>query len=265
MTRLLALLLLTFSLTSCASVFGEATQEVTILTPGANDSVCQIDNGEVLYRTWPPQTLTVAKRPGDLVVRCLADGNREKTVVIDPQHVGTTLANVFNGFAPGLFVDYQTGALFEYPNVITVDFTEIAARKMPPPAYHRHLEENPELFGMEEFRSGRAALIRDRYESDHVLKKREFLGNDFSGMVMTPDTQSESGDSGATGGEQDSSKAVTSPSSDMISDLTRRMNPQVFGPSSESSSDGFTGGTAEQGGEGAAGEGPVQLHPYEKP
>ncbi|PJB69765.1 MAG: hypothetical protein CO093_09645 [Alphaproteobacteria bacterium CG_4_9_14_3_um_filter_47_13] len=215
MARFLALLLAALVLSSCASMFGNATQEITFLTPGVNDSICFISNGDINYRVWPPEKIRVSKRPGTMEVTCLADGNREKIVMIEPEHVSTALANGFNGFAPGLFIDYETGALFEYPNTISVDFSDMAATAMPLPGYHKHLMENPQLFGMEEFHTGRAALIKDKNAKAYKLQKKDAFADEPEHMQIIAPVSS--------------TNHETVKETETVSELTKRMNPKVFG------------------------------------
>lgn len=236
MTRFFALLTATLALTSCASVLGRATQEVTFLTPGAHDSICMVDNGEVIYRVMPPQTVTLSKRSHDLKVHCIADGNREKIAVFDPDTQDIALANVFTGFVPGMYIDHESGALYAYPGTIIVDFTDMPAQAMPLPNYEQHIAENPHLFGMEEFRPGDAALMRDKYETSEPLKKREFPGGgDVIGETAADGAAVESEPLSAAPAEGQvssgtESSAVVDPATDMISDLTKQMNPHVFSP-----------------------------------
>ncbi len=273
MIRNITLLLVTLGLSACGSVLSGATQDITVETPGAHDSVCYIDNGDLKYRVWPPETVKVSRRPGNLEVRCLADGNREKTVVFDSDGNAVALGNVLTGLAPGMFIDHNTGSLYEYPRVVTVDFTDIPTSPMPKPNYHKHLMENPDLFGMEEFRPGRAALIKDKYNTSTELKKREFLGapnyDEFKGGASSSisSESSEAGDNGAgqeeaSAGGSTSKAASNAPPSDLVSDLTRQMNPQVFGPSSDDS--GFIGGTNTDVNDGGMDAGPVTIYPIEQ-
>jgi len=277
MSKVYALLVSALLLSGCASALGDAQQRVRVETPGANDAVCVLDNGDTKYRVWAPGEVLLSKRPADLIVSCVADGNRRKVVTIDPGHTATALGNAVTGFIPGLYVDYKTGALFEYPNLITVDFTDIPAVAMELPNYEKHLRDHPELFGMEEFRSRRSALIRDKYERDFVMEKREFSqGGEFSefSTIMESDLETEPGGESEAGSEPVATAPTASGSSalissgpsdsvdvgaDMVSDLTKQMNPQVFGPKSS----GFVGGTtgpADNGGAGSTAA-PTPLQP----
>ncbi len=262
MFRFFCLASLLILLTACSSAMGRSTQEVRFETPGANDAFCYADNGEVIYRIITPKTITMTKTSHDLEVHCLADGNREKSITIDPGHEPVVLANALNGFIPGMFIDSQTGAMFTYPDVITVDFRDMPVKAQAKPHYEKHLEQNPHMFGMEEFRAGRAALISDKYATTPVLRRREIPGLNTSVAV---------GESGAAPVEAltevdasvpaISADPVDNPDSDMVSDLTRRMNPKVFGTTTaeggESGDDGFTSGTAPVPGNDA----PVSLYP----
>lgn len=233
MHRLIALFLLVFSLSGCASALESATQDVTFLTPGTHDSLCYVDNGETKYRVWPPETRRIGKRPGPLTVKCFADGNREKTVVIDQESQPVALANAFNGFAPGLFVDYKTGALFIYPDTVTVDFTDMSPQSQALPNYELLLREDPSLFGMEEFRPGRPALMRDVGKVPSVMRKREDKDEEGGSQeVIAP----------ASSGSAEAAEPITYEPSGEAEDsesLTIRMNPQVFSPSGTDSGAGM--------------------------
>lgn len=263
MNRIAAFLIVTLALSGCASVMGHSTQEVTFLTPGAHDSVCIIDNGETLYKAYPPQRINLSKRSGDLKVRCIADGNRERTIEIPQESSSLSLANASNGFIPGLLVDSQTGALYEYPDTISVDFTNIPSRPMERPNYDKHIDENPDLYGMEEFHPGRAALIRDKYTVKHDLKKRPLPGSEGGDMTIE-ETSKPALEKTSSEGPAKTNEG--NPKDDLVSDLTRKMNPQIFGGqdgqdsgSSGSSDGGFVGGTS-----GTSDNNPVSLYPTPK-
>ena len=275
MKRLLASAAIIFTLSACASALQSATQDVTVLTPGAHESVCFLDNGATRYRAWPPETIKISKRPGELKVRCLADGNRERTVVVPVDHEDVVLANATNGFLPGMFIDYHTGAMFVYPDTITVDFTDIPERSMGRPAYDLYLLKNPDLYGMEEFRPGRSALIHDMYAEPVELEKRDFAtdkqattSSSTSSAVpaassMSPAASGQDGADAGAGGNTTSSQS----SSDVTSQLTRQMNPQVFGPQQGAAApvQGHGGGSGISGGDdgGAASTGPVTIYPIQ--
>ncbi|GEM_PF-1075723 len=283
MNRFLPLAIIVLGLTSCATVLSHSTQEVAFLTPGAYDSVCIIDNGDTKYRVWPPQTITISKRSANLVVHCTADGNREKTVTLNPDTQAIAYANIFTGVGPGLFIDHESGALYAYPGTIVVDFSDMIALPMTRPNYDLFLDENPDLFKMEEFRPGTPALYADKYRTGTPLRKKESLSEgNFDEFTSYKESASEIPspasdtvvdpepaapvvpDNGGIGGG--ASAAPLDPSTDMISDLTRRMNPQVFGGAKQGATQprdsGFIGGTtAAPPEDDQADNGPVSLQP----
>lgn len=257
MSRLFLLGFTCLALSACGTAIDGASQRVQVETPGANDAVCTLENNQLKYKIYTPGAAVIPKRHGPLKVSCVADGNRRKTVVYDEKINETTYANVLNA-GLGAAWDYETGGAFEYPETIVVDFTGIPASPMPKPNYDKHLREHPELFGMEEFRPGRSALIRDKYETPYELQRREILPGEegaptisgFTESTGTADTQTIIGDdignapSTSSAPSSSSSRSSSGGSSDAES-LTRSMNPGIFGPSqSGSSSTGsFAGGT----------------------
>lgn len=259
MSRLFLLGFTCLALSACGTAIDGASQRIEVVTPGANDAVCTLENNNLKYKIYTPGAAVIPKRPGTLTVSCVADGNRQKTVVYDEKLNDTTYANVLNA-GLGAAWDYETGGAFEYPEKIVVDFTGIPTSPMPKPNYDKHLSEHPELFGMEEFRPGRSALIRDKYETPYELQKREVLPGDDGAPSISGFTNSDANsgeattligdDIGTTSSSSSpapssSSQSRSSGSSSDAESLTRTMNPSIFGPSQSAapSSGSFAGGT----------------------
>ena len=129
---LLAALLI---LPSCSTLLDRSTQEVQFETPGAVNSMCKIDTGEVSYKVHPPETITMMKTNDKLEVRCFADGHGQKTLLVEPVLSNNTFLNVSNGFVPGFAIDEHTKAHYIYPNVIVIDFESIPFQKAEQPPY----------------------------------------------------------------------------------------------------------------------------------
>lgn len=252
MSRLFLLGITCLALSACGTAIDGASQKIHVETPGAHDAVCTLENNHLKYKIYTPGSAVIAKRPGPLTVTCEADGNRTKKVVYDEKINDTAFANILNG-GLGAAWDYETGGAFDYPETIVVDFTGVPTSPMPRPNYDRHIEDHPELFGMEEFRPGRSALIRDKYATPYELQKREVIPGEESTPAISGFTESDGkGDSqavvGESGGSSSSSSSSSarsgaSSSSDAAESLTKTMNPAVFGPSSAPAGDGFAGGT----------------------
>lgn len=160
------------TLAGCARFINGSTQQITIETPGADGAACFIENEEFRYKIYAPQTITITKSFYPLNVRCLAPGNRQKIVTVRPKVQETTFMNAANGFVPGMAVDYNSRAFYKFPELVVVDFTDMAPGQMPRPHYDRLLEQHPELRGWEEFRPGLPALQRDMNEPVRTLERR---------------------------------------------------------------------------------------------
>ena len=125
-----------FVLTSCASYIEGHLQQVTFETPGAADARCDIEIGAngLRYTVYPPQTAWIDKTAKDMHITCQAPGNRIATKDVKSELAGTTLLNVANGTL-GAWYDGQSGAMFKFPDAISIDFSNVVAAEVPLPAY----------------------------------------------------------------------------------------------------------------------------------
>jgi hypothetical protein len=111
----------------------------------------------------------------------------------------SALLNFSNGLIPGFLYDYDSGALFKFPDVVVIDFAGIKPKPSPLPAYQRLLNENPMLMDFEEFRPGEGYLQSDRYSpvpQPQIIDRSQLGGTDVIGTV-----QSSGGGSGGSGGQ----------------------------------------------------------------
>lgn len=222
-------------LASCSSAFTGETQKVTVETPGARDSKCILNNGEIPYTAYPPQTITISRRAPVLEVTCHAYGNRDKTIQVEAENPDSYYLNVLNG-GIGAVADRVSGAMYRYPEKIVVDFTDEKPRPYPLPDYHLGYLENPAVAGLEEFRAGNPALLRDQYERIPSMKKREMTDEEGQDTAIDAVIGQESKTDG--GGETDgaaaepsaaSAEPASSGTSGQADSLTRSHNPGVFG------------------------------------
>lgn len=165
-------------LSACAYTFEKHIQDIEVQTPGARGSVCYMFVDGLEYRVYPPQVMNVDKSKEDLVIDCVAPGNRRKKVVIEPQIVDKFYANVGNGFI-GLPFDVLSNAMYEYPSVVVVDFTNSPVRPEAPPAQNASDIKQPEEYFLEEFGPETMRLNSDRYNQSYTIKKRERT-NDYA-------------------------------------------------------------------------------------
>lgn len=133
-------LLSVFGLSSCSTMIDNAMQDVAIETPGALDAQCIINLDEMRYSVRPPQTVTIRKTKGPMRVSCTAPGNRRKEVTVEASIPESAMLNVGNAILPGLVFDKHTGALYEYPSTVIIDFQAIPYQPDSMPQYH-----NPDI------------------------------------------------------------------------------------------------------------------------
>ena len=164
-------------LASCASIVEGQKSNMTIQTPGAENAKCFVQNQGHRYVAYSNQTISVMKSPHDFVVRCMASGNRERTVLARRGVSNWVFANVANGFVPGAAYDFLSRAAYDYPEEVIVSFVGVPIKPYPLPEY---MNDGKYYQGkMEHYRPGTIVTESDRYHSAQGLKKKENLYTDF--------------------------------------------------------------------------------------
>lgn len=170
-------------LAGCATIIEGQTQPLTVLTPGADDARCIVHNKDMRYTIRSGESRQIMKSNKDLIVDCAAPGNRQRTVIVDSQLEPAAAANVTNGVVPGTTYDHFSKALYAYPEIITVDFTNVQASAYPLPDYMRPEVRNVYSGELENFGPNEEAVPSDRYRTPSVIKKRtgdsDLTGNPF--------------------------------------------------------------------------------------
>ncbi len=146
---------------ACAYFIDTSNQEITILTPGAQNAVCFMFVGDLRYRVHPPKTFNISKSGDDLKVDCLAPGNRRNIVVVEATITDSAKYNVANG-GVGAIWDYGSKAIFEYPSIIEVNFTDTPTKSESLPAHNSPDIKQPEEYMHEEYRPGIARMNADK-------------------------------------------------------------------------------------------------------
>lgn len=219
---------------ACATIIDKPTQDIRVETPGAKDSVCFLENDYARYRVHPPQTIKITKFDKPFAVNCMASGNRDKSVDIDPELSQSVYYNVANAVIPGVVTDYATRSMYESPTLVVVDFTNMKPHLHPLPDYQLDILQNPNLFQYEEFRTGRPALQSDRNEEPYELEKRDRSVSLIQGggiqNAETSGNQENSDSSSSSSASSSSSSAASGRGNDGESadSMTRSMNPQIF-------------------------------------
>ena len=172
MPKYAVLLLAVLFLTSCSYATEGSIQDVTVKTPGAHDALCFLYVKDIKYKVRPPQTINIIRHSEDMVVDCKAPGNRHKTIYIEPVISDMAALNVSNGLVPGLAWDYASGALFEYPPLVEVNFENTPVRPMPLPAQNNPDIKQPEDYNLEEFSPSQPRMNADKFQAANPLKRR---------------------------------------------------------------------------------------------
>lgn len=162
------------ALGACAYGIDGSIQEVQFLTPGAQNAACDVYVDRLRYRVKPPRSLDLFKSGKTLIVDCKAPGNRRKTINIEPQIEPSTAWNVANGGA-GVAWDYASGALFRYPDVIEVDFSDTPITQQQHPAHNNPNLRQPGAYNLEEFLPDSPRLNADKNATPLEILRRESL------------------------------------------------------------------------------------------
>lgn len=218
---------------SCATLIDGQSQNVTILTPGATEAECTLDNG-IRYMVASGETIQIMRNESDIVVECYAAGNRYRKMSIESDGNKWAIGNIATGVVPGVTFDHFAKGLYEYPETITVDFVGVPTLGFELPDYHNKDAPNPYEQPIEYMGPGVPRLESDKsFLKNNVKKRDRTTGNPFalqgeqgtSGDAITPMPGSVSG----TGGGPASAPApVMVPSGSSAEELNRSMNPTVF-------------------------------------
>lgn len=210
------------TLSGCSYFAHTALQDIRIETPGAQNAVCYMYVDGLRYKYRPPQTMTITKSKEDLVVDCVAPGNRRRKVVIEPLRDLHAKGNAVTGVLPGMAWDYASEAGFFYPELIEVDFNGAPLASEALPQHNNPDIRQPETYQLEEFTPGSPRLNEDRYAPKIPLEKRK----------KPSEKQSYSG-----GQVDDSSVQQTSPPLISKSDLRDVLSSLFAEPAEASSGD----------------------------
>ena len=207
------LLLSVLSTGACAYAIDDSIQDVKIVTPGARGAACDAYVEGLKYRVKPPQIINLYKSKEDLVVDCKAPGNRRKVVYIKPSIEPSAAWNITNA-GVGLTWDYASAALFRYPDVIEVNFTDTPVTDPPLPAQNSTDIRQPEEYQLEEFSPSAPRMNADRSAPPVEILRRERASRTMSGY-----------DSSAAFSESSAVDGGKGDLMDIIQDMGSDLNP----------------------------------------
>jgi hypothetical protein len=164
MARRLSLVLASaLLLSACAGVLDGTFQDITLKTPGTDQAHCTMNNHIMNYQVYSNQTIRVQRNDRDLEIFCRAPGNKEVSVLIDRDLNAWALADVFTGIVPGVAYDHFSGALYDYPDVITIDFASVPSRPMDAPQYEAAEAPKLKMQGIENYDPSIVKKDGDKY------------------------------------------------------------------------------------------------------
>ena len=160
---------------ACAYGLDDAHQDVKFETPGANNAACDVYIEKLRYRVKPPQTINVFKSKYGMTVDCKAPGNRRIVEKVGPKIEKSTAWNATNA-GVGVPWDYLSGAMFRYPDVIKIDFTNVPVSDPPLPDQNSPDIRQPEEYDLEEFSPGSPRLNADKTAPPVEIQRRQTGG-----------------------------------------------------------------------------------------
>jgi hypothetical protein len=121
---------LVVALTGCASITGSKLQPISVQTVQDGKEVsgvgCILTNDAGKWFVSTPGSVTVQKSTGDMVVDCTKDDLKGREVLVSKSN-GAVWGNIIAGGGIGYIIDRNTGAGFDYPNIVTVVLNKMAA------------------------------------------------------------------------------------------------------------------------------------------
>ena len=200
----IALSMLAFVTSACASYVDKPYQRIYVTTPGAENAECVLRAGKSKEIAHPPQEITIRNNSEPLAVTCHAPENRVRTVRYQAAKVESAKYNIATGYAPGMYYDYVEGSLYKYPERAVVNFKGVEARPNPLPQYQYATTPAPKEAGIENFGPGRSLLSWDEVSRSSSAASSSDGKNGESDSLEAPVPLPGKKDSGGSyGSEQD--------------------------------------------------------------
>lgn len=126
LAKLISFIVLSFIITSCATVLNSTTQDVEISSNPANAKIT-ID-GKKFGTT--PQVINI-ERGGNHVVKLELEGYEGYETQVTKKISFWFWGNILNGFIPGMITDMFTGSMYNLiPEKISVELTQAKPEKV---------------------------------------------------------------------------------------------------------------------------------------
>ncbi|PHR60633.1 MAG: hypothetical protein COA43_05635 [Robiginitomaculum sp.] len=121
--KIISLLALTVSLSACSTIVNGSNQELHFDTASVEGADCVLTGGSkqsVDESFTTPAVVTVPRSKKPLKARCTMNGYHAGTKTITSTYEAATAGNLLLGGFIGAGVDAATGALYKYPEAISI-------------------------------------------------------------------------------------------------------------------------------------------------
>ena len=179
------------TLGACAYSVESSHQDISFVTPGAEDAVCYVNVDDVKYKVYPPQSLNIKKSDKDMFITCKAPGNRVREMEVP----ATMTERALWGTPVGMAWDYASQSLFYYPSVIAIDFSQEDLVPNKPPKHNNSDIKQPEEYDLEEFRPSAPRMNSDKHNvSTPLLRRGEEYSDEAIEEMQSDSTEGGKGD-----------------------------------------------------------------------
>ena len=176
-----------FVLGACATAVEKSFQNITFLTPGAQDAKCHAYVDKLKYQIFPPQVVNIKKSNHEMKLVCHAPGNRMIEMYVP---VKLSYRAAWGG-PPGIAWDYASRSLHHFPSVIAIDFSKEQSRENKKPQHNNSDIKQPEDYNLGEVSTSQPRLNSDRYKVEQPILRRNvpdiekfFYEGDFEDSQM---------------------------------------------------------------------------------
>lgn len=166
-------------LAACSTLINGSLQEVKFTSVGADDVYCEAQTGENSYSftVRPPAKVGVQRSKKPIYMTCAAPGNRTLQMKVSSNIAENSYLNAATAGAT-LAVDATTGAMYEYPKEVVIDFRNVYAKDQPLPAYQNQGTLDPKDQAIEYLGPDTPVLegdkdLEDRYKAAYDKAARE--------------------------------------------------------------------------------------------
>jgi hypothetical protein len=170
------------TLASCGYTVNKSHQDISFETPGAENATCDVYVDKLRYQVMPPQKVNIMKSENDMEIKCIAPGNRMKTLTVPAKFSYRTVW----GTPAGMAWDYASESMYYYPSVIAIDFSQEATKPNPPPRHNNPDIVQPEEYDLEEYLPGEPRLNSDRYRTQDPIRRRDDVQREWEEIDEKP-------------------------------------------------------------------------------